>query len=280
MSDAREHVLTLIRSALRNDAAAAPPPPPQRAPAGSRPPLPVAELVELVDLFIDRLRDYGASVVECDPSSVADALAEACNRHGARRLVIAAGLPEQWRPPGIELIVDQALTPEALDNLDGVITGAAAGIAQSGTIVLNASPDQGRRVLTLIPDLHLCVVAADQIVAALPDAVELLANAIRNQRPITFISGPSATADIELRRVQGVHGPRRLEVIVLRSKKYADATRDRSSTAVDPLRRDVPRVCEWVDVRAWCKRDAGACLPASGAVDGAVQPDELYQPGP
>lgn len=216
MSDAREHVLTLIRSALRDDAAAAPPPPP--APAGPPPPLPRVESIELMELFIDRLRDYGASVVECEPSTVAQTLGEACNRHGARRLAIPDGLPEQWRPPAIELIVDHALTPEALDNLDGVITAAAAGIAQSGTIVLDASPDQGRRALTLIPDLHLCVVADDQIVTALPEALERVASAIRSHRAITFISGPSATADIELRRVQGVHGPRRLEVIVLRSK--------------------------------------------------------------
>ena len=95
-----------------------------------------------------------------------------------------------------------------------MITGSAVAIALSGTIALDAAPDQGRRALSLIPDLHLCVVDAENVVAALPEALELLSPSIREGRPITFISGPSATSDIELRRVQGVHGPRRLEVIV------------------------------------------------------------------
>jgi L-lactate dehydrogenase complex protein LldG len=128
---------------------------------------------------------------------------------------VPPGLPAQWRPDGVELVTDQGLTVAALDQFDGVITGAAVAIAESGTVVLDGSPDQGRRALTLIPDLHVCVVEARRIVPALPDALELLTNRITTRhRPIILISGPSATADIELTRVQGVHGPRQLEILV------------------------------------------------------------------
>ncbi len=224
MSDSREHMLNLIHNAVRMGAAAQPPydasaapgsvngTGPQQAPAAADAP-PVSR-AELVDLFIERLRDYGASVTRCERSGACEALRAACERHTALRVVIAPGIPDTWRPGGIELIVDQGLDPQALDAVDGVITGSAVAIALSGTIALDAAPDQGRRALSLIPDLHLCVVDAENVVAALPEALELLSPSIREGRPITFISGPSATSDIELRRVQGVHGPRRLEVIV------------------------------------------------------------------
>lgn len=214
MSEARERVLASIRAALgeRPSVAAPPPvPPPVPAPTLEAP----LSADQLVALFIERLRDYGASVTTCEPAAVSAALLEACERHAARRLVIPPGLPENWRPHEIELIIDESLSPEQLDGLDGVITGAAVGIAQSGTIALDGAADQGRRALTLIPDLHLCVVEAGRVVAALPEALEVLSPSIRSdRRPITMISGPSATADIELRRVQGVHGPRRLEVVI------------------------------------------------------------------
>ena len=129
-------------------------------------------------------------------------------------MALAPGIPDAWRPSGIDLIVDDALSAQRLDELDGVITGSAVGIAESGTIVLDGAPDQGRRALTLVPDLHLCVIDGARVVASLPEAMELLTGSIAAGRPITFISGPSATSDIELRRVQGVHGPRRLEVII------------------------------------------------------------------
>ena len=207
LSGAREQVLGSIRRALSGVA----PAPAPVAPA----PVSVDGRADLTGLFVERLHDYGASVTECEPDGVGRAVLDACARHGARRLVVPPGIPEQWRPDGIELVVDDGLEPVQLDALDGVLTGAAVAIAQSGTIALDSGPDQGRRALTLIPDLHLCVVGAERIVATLPDALGILAGAIRaDRRAITFISGPSATADIELLRVQGVHGPRRLEVIV------------------------------------------------------------------
>jgi L-lactate dehydrogenase complex protein LldG len=116
----------------------------------------------------------------------------------------------------VELLRDTGLTNAQLDESDGVLTGCALGIAQTGTIVLDSGPLQGRRVLTLLPDYHLCVVRADQIVDLVPEAITQLDQAVREQRrPITFISGPSATSDIELNRVEGVHGPRTLEVLVV-----------------------------------------------------------------
>ena len=209
MSDAREHVLAAVRAALGDRAGMTPP---RSAPAVQSP----TPREQLVALFIERLSDYGASVTRSDPATVGDALRDACERHAARRLAIPPGLPDSWRPDGIELIADDQLTPQQLDALDGVITGAALGIAESGTIALDGAPDQGRRALTLIPDLHLCVIEADRVVASLPDALPALAAAIDpGGRPITLISGPSATSDIELRRVQGVHGPRRLEAIIV-----------------------------------------------------------------
>jgi L-lactate dehydrogenase complex protein LldG len=212
MSAAREQMLELIRTAVRSGVSTDQPSPPVASTAKIDPP-PTGE--ELVALFIDRARACGATVTPCHPTTLNDALADACARHRARRLVIPPGLPKQWHPPGIELITDNTLTPQQLDELDGAITGAAAGIAESGTIALDGAPDQGRRALTLIPDLHVCIVQASRIVATLPDALTHLAESVHpGRRAITLISGPSSTADIELRRVQGVHGPRHLEIIV------------------------------------------------------------------
>jgi L-lactate dehydrogenase complex protein LldG len=117
---------------------------------------------------------------------------------------------------GVELVVDEpALSAQALDQLDGVLTGCALAIAETGTIVLDGGERSGRRALTLVPDWHVCVVEADAVVAGVPDAVATLAGAAAEGRPITLVSGPSATSDIELDRVEGVHGPRNLDVIVV-----------------------------------------------------------------
>jgi L-lactate dehydrogenase complex protein LldG len=164
---------------------------------------------DVVELLVDRLTDYKAEVRVVE--DVAAAVAGALDRRTARRLAAPAGIPAEWLG-GAEAVRDDPALPAAdLDALDGVVTGCAVAIAETGTIVLDAGPDQGRRALTLVPDYHLCVVRRDQIVRTVPEALERLDPA----RPLTWISGPSATSDIELDRVEGVHGPRTLEVLIV-----------------------------------------------------------------
>jgi L-lactate dehydrogenase complex protein LldG len=146
------------------------------------------------------------------------AIKEALERRGVKRLIVPPYLPKEWIPEGVEALRDAArprLTKEDLDESDGVITGCSLGVAQTGTIVLDAGRAQGRRALTLLPDYHLCVVRENQIVGLVPEAFTGLEEAVKGEgRAITFISGPSATSDIELNRVEGVHGPRTLEVLI------------------------------------------------------------------
>jgi L-lactate dehydrogenase complex protein LldG len=211
--DARAEILAAVRSALG--------PPPRRSSNPPSPPLirsgEPAEPHALVDLFSERAQDYAATVTSTE-REVADAVASAAKRNGARRLVTAPGLLAQWRPAELELIDDDAgLTARELEQFDGALTSAALAIAETGTIVLDHAPDQGRRAVTLLPDLHICVVAASRTVADLQHAIAVLEERVRSgSRPITLVSGPSATSDIELRRVEGVHGPRRLEIILAR----------------------------------------------------------------
>ena len=192
---ARDEVLGRVRSAL-GEAPAVPEVPRDYHGPGA------AEVD--IDLFCERVADYKATVHRVAAADVARAVGEVLAGHGAERV---AGT--------IEGFEDASLGARELDALDGVVTGCALGIAETGTIVLDGAEASGRRALTLVPDLHVCVVHEEQIVATVPDAVDRLAEAARAGRPITLVSGPSATSDIELDRVEGVHGPRRLEVLVV-----------------------------------------------------------------
>ena len=192
---AREEILARVRSATAG-AASVPAPAPVRAgdPAAG---------AELLDLFAERVADYRAVVERCSPEELAARVAAAVEG----RVVV----PERL---GVEVpgaTVDTGLSALELDQVDAVVTEAAVGVAETGTIVLDHGPGQGRRALTLVPDRHVCVVRADQVVPDVPDAVAML----DPLRPQTWISGPSATSDIELDRVEGVHGPRSLHVILV-----------------------------------------------------------------
>ncbi len=206
MSDAREAILGRIREAVAHAPAAEP-----SREWSYRLRLDL-DAVELVALFAERIADYDVIVRETTSDGLAAALSEVCREHGARRLAVPLDLPDAWQPDGVELVRDGGLASSELDALDGAITGCLLAIAETGTVVLDCGPAQGRRALTLVPDLHICVVFADDIVGTVPEAFER----ITVERPVTFVSGPSATSDIELSRVRGVHGPRRLDVVIVR----------------------------------------------------------------
>jgi L-lactate dehydrogenase complex protein LldG len=174
----------------------------------------------LTELLIDRLVDYRALVRQCSADDLGWTIAHALEERGARAVVVPAGLDALWTANlAANVRTDEPSSGDQpsvseLDGVDGVITSCAVAIAETGTLILDGSPGQGRRVLTLIPDYHLCVVFADQIVPDVPQALARLTAT----RPLTMISGPSATSDIELNRVEGVHGPRTLEVIIVRNE--------------------------------------------------------------
>jgi L-lactate dehydrogenase complex protein LldG len=172
------------------------------------------DLPDPLALFVERVQDYQATVIRTDPEGVAAAVATSLV--GARRVVVPQGFSPSWVPEGIDIVRDEpALSSEDLDEIDAVLTRAVVGIAVTGTIVLDHTEGQGRRALTLVPDLHVCVVTADQIVGDVPEAVTRLSSSVSAGRPLTWISGPSATVDIELIRVSGVHGPRTLRVVLV-----------------------------------------------------------------
>ena len=217
MATAKETVLWRVRRATRD------------VPEGERPEdVPVergyrkegdGERVGIVSRFAENVAEYEATVHRVEEAKLADAIGEILEKRGLTRLVVPPLLPEAWIPDGVETLRDAArprLTNEELDGADGVLTGCALGISQSGTIVLDAGPGQGRRALTLLPDYHLCVVREEQVVDLVPEAFAKLEETVRGEgRAVTFISGPSATSDIELNRVEGVHGPRALEVLIV-----------------------------------------------------------------
>lgn len=171
----------------------------------------------VVALFIERCRAYGATVHEVDADGVAGTVASAMNARGSSSLVVPPGLPGSWIEPAARtsrVEVDTGLSAEALDAIDTALTGSILAIAETGTIVLRADDHCGRRVISLIPDHHICVVHRRAILPGVADAFAALDASVAKQTALTFVSGPSATADIELKRVQGVHGPRKLDVII------------------------------------------------------------------
>jgi len=166
-----------------------------------------------LDLFLSRIQQYDGGVFRCGPTAVRDTIARALAARTTRHLVVPPGFPREWLPDEFEFAVDDGLSYQNLDRRDGVLTTCTVAIALTGTIVLQHSPSEGRRALTLVPDYHLCVVEADQIVETVPEAMRRLR--ALNPSLVTTISGPSATADIEMTRIKGVHGPRTLDVIVV-----------------------------------------------------------------
>ena len=210
MSDARHAILWDIRHAV-----------------GDRPERPADEYAAIrrdyrhtlgidrdavVDLLASRLEHYDSKVYRCGAADLRETIASALEARNERRIVIPSGVPRDWLPPGIEFIADAGLGYADLDAADGVLTGCTAAIAFTGSIVLCHTALEGRRALSLVPDYHLCIVRTDQIFDTVPAAFRH----VHTLRPkaVTTISGPSATADIEMTRIKGVHGPRVLDVIL------------------------------------------------------------------
>jgi len=161
----------------------------------------------------ERLHEYGAEVVECAPADLPHIIVRQLQHSGRHHFAVPAGVPAEWLGSGITWVMDQNLGHEEIEQCGGVVTAASAGVADSGTIVLHHGPAEGRRVISLLPDFHLCILRASQIVETLP---EYFARFTEAPRLATYISGPSATADIEMTRIKGVHGPRFLSVIIVR----------------------------------------------------------------
>jgi L-lactate dehydrogenase complex protein LldG len=167
----------------------------------------------ILELLVDRLQDYDARVEQALPVDVRAVASRMLEQRRAKRMVVPQGLAAEWLPDGVEFVVDEGLPAAELDRVDGVMTGATLAIAETGTVVLQNVAGQGRRVVTLVPDYHLCVVRVEDVVETVPEAMERLRATAG--LATTFVSGPSATADIEMTRIKGVHGPRFLDVILV-----------------------------------------------------------------
>src|SRR5215469_14013541 len=168
---------------------------------------------EVLELLEDRLRDYDAHVMRVRPSAVAETMAAMLRERDKQRVVVPAGMTREWLPDGVAFVVDEGASAVELDGFDGVVTEATVAIAETGSIVLQNALGQGRRVVTLVPDYHLCLVKVEDVVETVPEAMDRLRATAH--LPTTFFSGPSATADIEMTRIKGVHGPRFLDVILV-----------------------------------------------------------------
>jgi L-lactate dehydrogenase complex protein LldG len=209
--NARDEILSRIRTALGDDRAPVPEIARDYRTTDERPG------AELLDVLTDRLEDYKATVVRCSPSEVAatvaralgTALGTALGEHRSEDVVVAPGVPADWRPDGA--VEDDGRPAVALADYAATVTGVAVAIAETGTLVLDGSPLSGRRALSLLPDCLVCVVEAAQVVGGVPEGLARL----DRTAPLTMISGPSATSDIELSRVEGVHGPRTLVVVLV-----------------------------------------------------------------
>jgi L-lactate dehydrogenase complex protein LldG len=166
-----------------------------------------------LELFLSRIQHYDGGVFRCGPASVPETIADALSERRKRRIVVPAGLPREWLPDGFDFVRDEGLSHQDLDRSDGALTACTVAVALTGTIVLRHSPSEGRRAITLVPDYHMCVVEANQIVETVPEAIRRL----RTMTPslVTTISGPSATSDIEMTRIKGVHGPRTLDIVLV-----------------------------------------------------------------
>jgi L-lactate dehydrogenase complex protein LldG len=221
MSDSKEKVLSRIRTALGRankdearafDAAEMKRDYQQKSELGRE---------EILKLFAERVSEYRAVTEQLREDKLAERISRICEKEEIKKLVIPPGLEDGWteKLSGSVTSLQDELSPlskEELNAADAVLTNCILGVAQTGTIILDAGPGQGRRALTLLPDFHICVVREEQVVGIIPEAIRKLDEIVRNTgRPVTFISGPSATSDIELNRVEGVHGPRKLHVLIV-----------------------------------------------------------------
>ena len=223
--NARSEILARIRSATGRDVPALSADAAWQAISRNYRQAGTLDLAGRIDLLIEQLRDYGAGVFRCESSQLAATIAEILAHQKKSKMLVSPDIDSLRLPYGhnVTFVADSGLSYANIDDCDGVLTGCMVAIAATGTLVLchgagsdtasGNQPGQGRRALTLIPDYHLCVVRASDLVETVPEAIHIL-DSYRKQ-PITFISGPSATADIEMTRIQGVHGPRVLDVVIV-----------------------------------------------------------------
>ncbi|MFC3862490.1 lactate utilization protein C [Deinococcus antarcticus] len=204
-AEARLEMLTTINRAIAGAQAEPLPPYPQAAPLSQ---------AEMLHQFQDRILDYKAAYRRVSAAELPGAITEALA--GAARVLVPAGFPPEWLSSEIDVLRDDPpLSNLELNKAGAVLTGCAVAISETGTIILDHQGNQGRRALSLIPDIHVCIVRENQIVQTVPEGVRAVAASVRAGHPLTWISGGSATSDIELVRVEGVHGPRHLQVIVV-----------------------------------------------------------------